>query len=247
MANGIAAPANYWYLKNSGISETIGRPALQRLMQGMETRTLKKGEMLFPTEIGVCFLLAGCIGVSRIDASSGKEFILYIVKPGEFFGNASLHRNGSGNGKGSGEWNGSRETSVAKALQRSRIGYVDRSGFDNLLLDDVFREEMERSLESRLVQLESRIEELVFNKVRGRLANLLLRLSVDFSGRCPEGTGRSINVSLTQNDIASLIAASREITSLTLNEMRRAGIVKFHDRRICIHDEETLKKLSLAT
>lgn len=240
MATSLAAPANYWHLKNSGISETIGRPALQQLMNGMETRTLKKGEMLFPREKGVCFLLAGCVGVSRIDASSGKEFILYIVKPGEFFGNSSLH----GNGDNARKRNGDRETSVARALQRSRVGFINRGSFNDLMLDDVFREEMERNLESRLVQLETRIEELVFNKVRGRLANLLLRLSRDFSGECPENIGVSINVSLTQNDIACLIAASREITSLTLNDLRRAGVVEFHDRRICIHDVEALKKLS---
>lgn len=234
MAIGTAAPANYWYLKNSGISQSVGQSALQRLAQGMETRTLQRDEMLFPSEAGVCFLFEGSVGVSRIDPSSGKEIILYIVKPGEFFGNSSSN-------------NGDRQASVARALQSSRVGYVDRSNLHDLMLDDTFRDAMQRSVESRLTQLENRIEELLFNKVKSRLARLLLRLSGDFAGECPDGKGSSIDVTLTQNDIACLIAASREITSLTLNELRRSGAVAFHGRRICVHDVGALEKLSAAT
>jgi CRP/FNR family cyclic AMP-dependent transcriptional regulator len=234
MAIASAARANYWYLKNSGISETIGRSALQRLAYGMETRTLRRNEMLFSSELGVCYLIEGSVGVSRIDPSSGKEIILYIVKPGEFFGHSSS--------KG-----GDSPTSVTRALQTSRVGCVRRKRFDDLMLDDSFRDQVQRNLESRLMQLENRIEELLFNRVKSRLARLLLRLSGDFPGECPEGNGTSIAITLTQTDIACLIAASREITSLTLNELRRAGIVGFHDHRICIHDAAALKRMSAAT
>lgn len=231
MANGTAAPANYWYLKNSGVLETVGRSALQRLASGMETRTLQRGEMVFPCEQGACFLLSGCVGIIRIDPASGKEVILYIVKPGEFFGN-SWPRNTDGH------------KSVARALQNSRVGYVKGNNFRDLMLDDAFRDEMQRNLESRLMQLESRIEELVFSRVKSRLARLLVRLSGDFAGDCPEHKGSLISVTLTQNDVACLIGASREITSLTLNELRRAGSIAFHERRICVHDSESLTQLS---
>jgi len=230
MANGTAAPANYWYLKNSGVLETVGRSALQRLASGMETRTLQRGEMVFPSEQGACFLLSGCVGIIRIDPASGKEVILYIVKPGEFFGNS--WKNGDG------------QKSVARALQNSRVGYVKGSNFRDLMMDDAFRDEMQRNLESRLMQLESRIEELVFSRVKSRLARLLVRLSKDFAGECPEAKGSMISVTLTQNDVACLIGASREITSLTLNELRRAGSIAFHERRICVHDAEALAQLS---
>jgi CRP-like cAMP-binding protein len=232
MANGAAAPANYWYLKSTGISETVGQVALRRLACGMETRTLERGEMAFPAEKGACFLFVGCVGVSRIDPTTGKEVILYIVKPGEFFG-VNLK-------------DGDARRSVARALQNSRVGYLDRNDLRDLMMDDAFRTEMHRVLESRLAQLETRVEELVFKKVESRLARLLLRLSRDFPAACPESHGSLISVALTQNDIACLIGASREITNLTLNEFRRSGWVAFHSRRICVHDAPLLKELSLA-
>ncbi|MEJ2722951.1 MAG: hypothetical protein P8181_17715, partial [bacterium] len=68
-----AASANYWCLKNSGISKLVGQSALQHLAHVMETKTHHRDEVLYPPETGVSFLLEGCIGVSRIDPSSGKE------------------------------------------------------------------------------------------------------------------------------------------------------------------------------
>lgn len=231
-----AIPANYWFLRNS-VSASVADSTLQRLAGDIEAKTLRRGDLLFPSlspEAGFCILFEGSVGVCRVDPVTGKEIILYIVKPGEFFGQTSDPSSGVIDG----------QASMARALKDSRVGYVDKSRLRRLMHDDGFRREIQRNLESRVAQLENRMEELLFNNVKSRLARLLLRLSRDFAGDCPNGDGVMIDMSLTQSDIACLIAASREITSLTLNQLRRAGVLDYHDRRICVHQPAALRDLS---
>lgn len=237
MAAQAAIPANYWFLRNS-VSASVADSTLQRLAGDIDTRTLRRGDLLFPSlssEQGFSILFEGSVGVCRVDPLTGKEIILYIVKPGEFFG---LSSDAVGDPS-------DRQASMARALKDSRVGYVEKSRLRRLMNDDAFRGEIQRSLESRVVQLENRMEELLFNNVKARLSRLLLRLSRDFAGDCPDDHGVMIDMSLTQSDIACLIAASREITSLTLNQLRRAGVLDYHDRRICIHDPDSLRELSV--
>ena len=227
-------PSNYWHLKNSGFSSSIGETALQRLAGNMHVRTFPRGDMFLPSlngDAALCVLLEGSVGVCRVDPLSGKEVILYIVKPGEFFGN--LGTPGS-----------EQRASMVRALEKSRVGTIDTAGYQRLMRDERFQRAVQQSMQMRLAQLEGRMEELLFNSVKSRLGRLLLRLSNDFPGQCPERHGTMIDVSLRQSDIACLIAASREITSLTLNELRRAGCIDFHERRICIHDRDALRETS---
>jgi CRP-like cAMP-binding protein len=49
-----------------------------------------------------------------------------------------------------------------------------------------------------------------------------------------------VNVLLTQQDIASMIGATREVTSSTLNVFRRRGWLGIHDRYMCIHNSDGL-------
>jgi CRP-like cAMP-binding protein len=154
--------------------------------------------------------------------------MLYLVRPGEPFGLLSVATQAS--------------DSVARVLSKSLIGYIEKHDFLRLARRSGVHPHVDRILESRLVRVENRLEELAFCDVSHRLARLLMRLNHDCPGDCPEGGGSLIELKLTQQEIGNLIAASREITSLTINQFLRDGLVARHGRRLCIHDSAALKR-----
>jgi len=224
---------NVWYLKRVDLLEGIGSKELARVARVLDLKEIPKGAHVLLAEHDpqrVYFLLKGSVGVSRIDPVTGKEIMLYVIKPGEPFGimgGLTTH-----------------STSTATALKKSLVGYIDNEDFWRLAKDANLHPRIERLLESRLVKVENRLEELAFCDVPTRLARLLLRLAEQFPGSCPERAGTSIDLRLTQQEMGNLIAASREITSVTINDFLRGGWIKRHGRRICIHDRAALSRMA---
>lgn len=222
-----------WYLRKVNLLEDVDRAELERVARVLLLREISRGEtILLNNDSGerVYFLFKGRIGVSRIDPGTGKEIMLYLVRAGEPFGALSTSKRGS--------------ESIARVLSKSLIGYVGKRDFRRLARKSSVHPRLEKLLESRLIKVENRLEELAFCDVPTRLARLLLRLCQQFPGNCPQREGSLIALNLTQQEIGNLIAASREITSLTLNEFERDGWVARHSRRLCIHDAAALKRIA---
>jgi CRP-like cAMP-binding protein len=228
-----ARASHLWYLRKVNLLEDVDRDELERVARVLMLREIQRGELLMLTREAadrVYFLFKGRVGVSRIDPGSGKEVMLYLVRPGEPFGVLSHGRAGT--------------ESVARTLSKTLVGYVDKQEFLGIVESAGVRTRLEKLLESRLIKVENRLEELAFCDVPVRLARLLLRLSREFPGRCPEKSGDAIALRLTQAEIGNLIAASREITSLTLNEFLRDGLIVRHGRRLCLHGRAALEKMA---
>jgi len=51
------------------------------------------------------------------------------------------------------------------------------------------------------------------------------------------GAGTLLSIALSQQDLANLIGASREIVSLTLSELRRRGLVTSEGRRLVVRED----------
>lgn len=224
------SPASLWYLRKVNLLEDVDQKELERVARLLLLKEIPRGEVLLLGDEGadrVFFLFKGKVGISRIDPATGKEIMLYLVRPGEPFGELAT--------------SGRSSESVARVLGKSLVGYVRKRDFLRLAKRSNVHPRLDKLLESRLIKVENRLEELAFCDVPTRLARLLLRLTRDFPGECPEGIGSLMALNLTQQEIGNLIAASREITSLTLNEFRRDGWVVRHGRRLCIHDARALK------
>ncbi|HEX5131950.1 MAG TPA: Crp/Fnr family transcriptional regulator, partial [Candidatus Krumholzibacteria bacterium] len=109
------------------------------------------------------------------------------------------------------------------ALQRSLVGYVPRGDFERMTQQKEFVTELNRLAGERLVKVTNRLEEMVFRDVPSRLASLLLRLADEFPAQ--RNGRRVIDVRLTQQDLADLIGATRETTSIAINDFRRRGLL----------------------
>ena len=93
---------------------------------------------------------------------------------------------------------------------------------------------------SRFRRIESRVENLVYRNLRSRIANILLELAEDF-GR-DEAGGRLIDLPLSQQDIATLVGATRQSVNGCLRELRESALVSYRSRRFTLPDPAALRR-----
>lgn len=148
----------------------------------------------------------------------GKEITLGTQGPGEYFGEIVLDE-------------GPRSASIM-TLEPSRFAIVTKEGFTAFLgSNPAFATRLIRKLIHLARTLTSNVRSLALLDVYGRVARLLLDLSVERGGI------RVIPERLTQQDIANRVGASREMISIILRDLAAGGYITVADRTITIHRE----------
>jgi CRP/FNR family transcriptional regulator len=97
-------------------------------------------------------------------------------------------------------------------------------------------------LELRLVQYEELVKCLLPRETEVRLANLLPLLAQKF-GQSTDGLV-TIDLRLTHQDLAAMIASTRESVTKVLNEMRNRDVIEVEAGRITLKDPAALAVLS---
>ncbi len=226
-------PAKTWHLRKFSVFEHFDPGELEALTRVLRVKQYARREPVFlpSSELNnVYFLLSGRVKITRIDPQTGKELILYIIRPGELFGLLS-HIAGTADAGNS-----------AVALERSLVGYIHRPDFERLAQRRAIATEMSRLAGKRLVMVTNRLEEMVFRDVPERLAGLLLRLADEFPRDSRDGRG--IDVRLTQQDLADLIGTTRESANIAINNFKHRGLIDVRRRTIWITDAAGLRRMA---
>lgn len=222
-----------WYLKRSPLFDHLPAQTARILAGRLRSVDFARGEPVFTPGKDLSrtyVLLSGSVKVSRIEASDGKELILYLVKPGEPFGAMPFTMDKD-------------VKRVAVAHQKSRVGVLGKREWEKLLKSDPALYVLLLQLAgSRLRQLQGRMAEIAYREIPCRIARLLLRLSAEYPKE--RDCGVQISLPFTQQDISDFVAATREMTSLTLNEFKRKGWIAIHGRRMCIHKPRSLRAIA---
>ena len=160
----------------------------------------------------------------------GKEIILVILREGEIFGLLAMMMEEYSN-------------SLVVALEKCLVGIIREAGFRRLMQKkpELYLA-ISKHFGARLLKIETRLDELLFQDISARLARLLLRLANAYPSR--RSCGKRLNLKLTQQDLANLIGASRETTNIALNHFKSRGWLGLHQRSICLHNIAALKKLA---
>jgi CRP-like cAMP-binding protein len=181
-----------------------------------------------PRDDVLCLMIQGIAKATRLDVN-GTETVLYLMKPGDLFGGHV--------------WESGTDMGVV-ALQPCETAHIRIRDLEAVLGAQALATEIGRMRTMRLGQIENRLSEIGTGRVSARAARTVLRLCHEFPLRLACGT--QVDVPFTQQDIASMIGASREVTSSTLNEFRRSGWLGIHNRYLCVHDEERLHEKALS-
>src|SRR6202165_3444042 len=168
------------------------------------------------------FVESGLVKIYK-RGEDNKEIILEIVSGSELFGNEAL---------------GAQQTraSSAEVLQEGVIYVIPRPVFLRLCEQrtDLWREFSGLLLE-RNRQLEKKIELLCLRDVEYRILYYMAQLAKTFGAK---GSGSEESIPLSQGELASLIGATRETTSTTLNALARRGIIRLGRRQLIVPSVE---------
>lgn len=151
-----------------------------------------------------------------LQGADGKEVVLNVQGPGEYFGDLALDDE-------------PRSASVA-TLELSRFYVVTKDDFRRFLAGNPdFAMRLIGRLMHRVRALTSNVRSLALLDVYGRVVHLLLELAVEQDGL------RLVPGRLTQKDIADRVGASREMVSRIFKELVAGGYITLDKGRITIH------------
>jgi CRP/FNR family cyclic AMP-dependent transcriptional regulator len=198
----------------------LTREEIEALTKGAATRTFTRQAVVVnegDRTDSLYVILSGKVKVFVAD-DEGHEVILGTQGAGEYFGEMVLDE-------------GPRSASVM-TLESSRFAIVTKEQFSTFLASHPdFTLRLVRKLIHRARALTDNVRSLALLDVYGRVARLLLELSVEEGGR------RVIPERLTQQDIASRVGASREMVSLILKDLAAGGYITVSGKSITIHKE----------
>lgn len=99
-----------------------------------------------------------------------------------------------------------------------------------------FSMEINKRIGENISKLERRLEILFFKEIKRRLIELLKDLTAMYGESPKDAPITYVNHSLTQQEMASLIATSRKSVSLMMNELEREGKLKQETGKFWILD-----------
>jgi CRP-like cAMP-binding protein len=164
------------------------------------------------------FLDTGLVKIYK-RGEDNKEIILQILAGGELFGEQALGPEPSRN-------------VAAEVLQEGVIYVIPKDLFAGVCVErpDLWRE-IALLLNVRKRQLEKKIELLCLRDVEYRILYYMAELARMFGAKA---NGAEYSIPLSQGELASLIGATRETTSTTLNALARKGVIRLGRRQLIV-------------
>ena len=218
------------YLKQVHIFNNLREEEIHTLAAVVRKRTFRQGEVIFhrddPGQV-LYVIKEGKVKISLI-SPDGQEIALVVFGKGECFGELAL-------------LDGRSRSADAIALQRVECLSLQRSDFHNAIMKypKIAIQVMEVLCE-RLRRTDQQVEDLIFLDVYGRVAKKLLELADSHGVKLPHGI--QIDMRLTQQELASMVGASRESINKVLGYFTDKGYISIDKHRITISRIDDLQK-----
>lgn len=165
------------------------------------------------------FVDSGFVKIMR-RGKDGKEVLISIIPPGQLFGEQALYIGGP-------------RMFSAEVLQEGVVYEIPRDLF--LQFCDS-HPDMWKNISELLIHrerdLEQKIALLCLHDVEFRILHYLSSLAGTFG--VSAANGQEYSLPLSQSELASLIGATRETTSTTLNVLARRGLIKLGRRLLIV-------------
>ena len=193
------------------------------------TRTFSRGQTLFvegdrPERVFLIEqgrVLITCAGVE------GKETVLALHGPGDVLGELSV-------------LDGGPRSATAVTLEPVEAIVAPASALLRAARDIETAHELIRILAERLRESDRRRIEFFSLDTLGRVAWRLLELGERFGRQTPEGV--AVDLPISQDQLASWCAASREATVKALASLRNLGAISTGRRHVLVADPEVLRR-----
>jgi CRP/FNR family transcriptional regulator, cyclic AMP receptor protein len=203
----------------------VGRARLRKFQAG-ETILMMGG----PGD-SMMAVLDGSVRIS-VPSPEGKEIVLTIMQPGEFFGEIAV-------------LDGKERTADATALTACSLAILDRRDIVAFLDQNPNAwSSLVEVLCERLRRTTIQIAEVALMELPIRLAKALLRMAS--AERDPLSGQPRYQIQLSQRELGNIVGATRESVNKCLREWQRTGMVQIEGVSIKIMDRAALQMLANA-
>ncbi|QBD78629.1 Crp/Fnr family transcriptional regulator [Ktedonosporobacter rubrisoli] len=218
------------YFKQVYIFASLSDEDIRAFMGVARRRTFRAGEVIFhrddPGQV-LYVIKEGKVKICLI-SPDGQEISLVVFGKGEYFGELAL-------------LDGLPRSADAIALEKVECYTLQRSDFHNAIMKNPkIAIQVLEVLSKRLRSTDQQVEDLIFLDVYGRVAKKLLELA-ETHGVQVEG-GTLIDVRLTQQELASMVGASRESVNKVLGYFTDKQFISTDKHRITLHRLSDLKR-----
>jgi CRP/FNR family transcriptional regulator, cyclic AMP receptor protein len=197
------------------------------LVRSAHLRTVAGGEAIFLMGDPGDSMMAVLTGTVRISAPSpdGKEIILGLMQPGEFFGELAL-------------LDGKERSADAKAMTDCTLAILNRRDVLQFLdRNPAGWPSMIEVLCERLRRTTVQITEVALLELPVRLAKALLRLTAT-AGDMVE------SIKLSQRELGNIVGATRESVNKCMREWQRNGTIRIEGNSVRILDRAHLQAIA---
>lgn len=206
-------------LKDIPLFSSLEKGEIEAIMEVSKSKIFPRNTILFsegdPSD-SFYVVQKGKVHVG-INDEEGREVILSVLGPGEYFGEMAL-------------LDGEPRCAYVMTKERTKLLIISKSDFKNLLLTkSEITLNLLKGLQKRLREANRRIESLSLINVYGRVIRLLIQIA---------GTPDAevvITEKLTHQEIANMVGASREMVSRVLKDLTNKGYISIQSKRIMIH------------
>jgi CRP-like cAMP-binding protein len=199
----------------------------------VEIKTVKKRETVFSegSPSGMFYALVnGKIKITKM-SGEGKEIIVELISPGDFFGAFAALR-------------GFPYPANAVAMTDSVILRIRRP--DLLRIIERFPNIMyllTSHLSERVREFPETLKSIALERVESRIASLLLKLAQKTGIRMDDGSVQ-INMKLTKQDISEMVGSTVETSIRVMSRFQKTGMIRTTGGRIIIIDKKALKAIA---
>ena len=216
-------------LQQSWLFSVLNAPERERLIDVLAERQFLKGEPLLERGRPGSHMMILVSGRARVPATSaeGKEVTLMILEAGMTLGELAL-------------LDAKPRSADVVAMSDCIVLLLERRDFLPFLTQNPdLALRLMGVLCDRLRTTSLALEEVALTDIPTRLASLLLKLGTRYGS--DERRGRRIQLRLSQTDLSSLIAATRESVNKQLRSWREQGILDEEDGLIILRQPDALQ------
>lgn len=207
----------------------INNSTMNKELTVLKTKSFQKNESIYLPLNRSNHIFVVKEGRVKVGSSSGddREVIKRVVAKGEFFGALSFIGQDTPN-------------DYAIAMEKTKVYLLTKEEMLALIPDqNMLSQLMIQLLGSRLIDMEARVESMVFRSSRSRV--------IDFLDKLVERRGQRVGYEMlvrnffTHQEIANLTATSRQTVTTVLNELKTKNILVFNRSRLLIRDMDLLR------
>nr|MBL8410404.1 cyclic nucleotide-binding domain-containing protein [Dechloromonas sp.] len=196
-------------LRNVPLFTGLSESELEKLSKVCTRKRVERGAFVVragESTDSLYILLTGRAKVTNTD-EEGREIILAWLGHGESFGEMGLI-------------DGSPRSANVVASEACELMVLSKEAFQRCLQDNfLVAQRLMQILVRRLREADRKIESLALLDVYGRVARLLLDMSVEEEGR------RIVKKKISKQDMARMIGASREMVSKVMRDLELSGYI----------------------